>query len=98
MSVVRWLLPAALSALLVLLLVYLSDKKKEPAWLVFTTFAFGVVGAIVAHVIEDKAAAWTGLDMRVQLAGNAGALLFMFGFLAPMREATKTIAMWPAFR
>lgn len=98
MEMVRWMAPAVLSALLVLVLVYVSDKKKEPAWLVLSTFAFGAVGAVASHLVEEKAAAWTGLDMRVQLAGNAGALLFMFGFVAPMREAVKTIAMWPAFR
>src|SRR4051794_36276146 len=45
-----------------------------------------------------RASAWTGLDMQAQVAGNTGALVFLFGFAAPIREASKVAAMWPAFR
>ena len=36
--------------------------------------------------------------MSSQVAGNTGSMLFLFGFAAPMREASKVAAMWPAFR
>jgi hypothetical protein len=32
------------------------------------------------------------------VSGNVGALLFIFAFVAPVREAAKVMATWPAFR
>jgi RsiW-degrading membrane proteinase PrsW (M82 family) len=87
-----------LPALLVLAVVYFSDRRRDPLPLVLLVFVLGGLGKGVTHVAELRASAWTGLDLPAQVAGNNGALLFLFGFAAPMREASKVAAMWPAFR
>ena len=95
---VRWLVPSLLPALLVLAVIYFSDRRREPLPLVLLVFALGGVGKGVTYYAEARASAWTGLDIHAQVAGSSGALLFLFGFAAPMREASKVAAMWPAFR
>jgi RsiW-degrading membrane proteinase PrsW (M82 family) len=96
--VLRWIAPSLIPALLLLAVVYFSDRRREPLWLVLTTFALGGVGKGVTWWIEHRAAAWTGLDMSARVAGAAGSMLFLFGLAAPIREAAKVCAMWPAFR
>ena len=95
---VRWIGPSLVPALLLLAVVYLSKRRREPLPLVLLVFALGGLGKGVTHYAEMRASAWTGLDMQAQVAGNTGAFLFLFGFAAPMREASKVAAMWPAFR
>lgn len=95
---VRWIGPSLVPALLVLAVVYFSDRRREPLPLVLLVFVLGGVGKGLTHYAEIRASAWTGLDMQAQVAGNTGAMLFLFGFAAPMREAAKVAAMWPAFR
>jgi RsiW-degrading membrane proteinase PrsW (M82 family) len=95
---VRWIGPSLVPALLVLAVVYFSDRRREPLPLVLLVFALGGLGKGVTFYAEARAAAWTSLDMQAQLAGNAGSMIFLFGFVAPMREASKVAAMWPAFR
>ena len=85
-------------ALLLLAVVYFSDRRREPIPLVLLVFALGGLGKGVTWYAEHRASSWTGLDMTSQVAGNTGSLLFLFGFAAPMREASKVAAMWPAFR
>lgn len=97
-EVLRWLGPSLVPALLLLAVVYLSDRNREPPWLVLVVFALGGAGKWGTAWLEGKAAAWTGLDLRAQIAGNAGAVIFVFAFAAPIREAAKVAAMWPAFR
>src|SRR5579864_2729163 len=87
MDTLRWIGPSLVPALLVLALVYHSDKNREPAWLVLATF--------YAETLAEK---WTQLDVQVHVAGNKGALMFLFLFVAPMRECAKVAATWPAFR
>jgi RsiW-degrading membrane proteinase PrsW (M82 family) len=94
----RWIGPGIVPALLVLALVYFTDRRREPLPLVLLTFALGGVGKGVTWYAQLRAEAWTGLDVSSLVAGNAGALLFLFGFVAPVREASKVAAMWPAFR
>lgn len=94
----RWVLPAIAPAFLVLLLVYRTDEKREPIGLVLGTFSLGAAGAYGTAIIEGFATAWSGLDIRASVSGDAGALLFLFGFVAPVRELTKAMAAWPAFR
>jgi RsiW-degrading membrane proteinase PrsW (M82 family) len=94
----RWILPSLVPALLLLAVVYFSDRKREPVWLILLTFTFGALGKLVTAWLEHRAAAWTGLDMSARVAGAAGSLLFLFGFAAPIREAAKVCATWPAFR
>jgi len=98
LSWIRWIAPSLLPALLVLAVVYLSDRRREPLPLVLLVFVLGGLGKGVTYYAELRASAWTNLDMSAQVAGNTGSLLFLFGFAAPMREASKVAAMWPAFR
>ena len=78
---VRWLIPSVVPAVLFLLLVYRSDREREPPWVVAGTFALGMLGALGAFYVERSASKWTGLDLRTQVAGNAGALLFLCAFV-----------------
>jgi RsiW-degrading membrane proteinase PrsW (M82 family) len=94
----RWIGPSLVPALLLLAVVYYSDRRREPLPLVLLVFALGGLGKGVTWYAEHRASVWTGLDMSSQVAGNAGSMLFLFGFAAPMREASKVAAMWPAFR
>ncbi len=97
MFLLRWLLPAVVPAVIAAWLVYRSDKEREPPRIVIGTFLFAALVAGGALYLERKAAAFTGLDARVSAAGNAGSLVFLFFFVAPMREAVKVAAVWPAF-
>jgi RsiW-degrading membrane proteinase PrsW (M82 family) len=98
MDALRWIGPSLVPALLVLALVYHSDKNREPVWLVLATFALGGLGKGATFYAETLAERWTQLDVQVNVAGNKGALLFLFLFVAPIRECAKVAAMWPAFR
>ncbi len=85
-------------ALLLLALIYFSDRRREPLGLVLFVFVLGGAGKVLSHFVELRTSAWTGLDIEAHVAGNVGALVFLFGFAAPIREASKVAAMWPAFR
>ncbi len=97
LAILRWLLPAMLPAVLFAVLIHRTDERREPPWLVMMTFALGAVAALVALVIVGRAAAITGLDVRVSAAGESGALVFLFFVVAPAQEAGKVAAAWPAF-
>lgn len=98
LAIVRFLGPALVPALICLAIVYFSDKRREPWPLVLFTFALGALGKVLTGYLEGRAAAWTGLDEGVSAVGRAGALLFLYAFVAPVREAAKVCATWPAFR
>lgn len=98
LSFLRWFLPAALPAALLAFGVHRSARRREPAWLVTTVFVLGAVFAGAAFFIESRAARWTGLDLRANVSGQAGALLFLYALVAPVREAAKVSATWVAFR
>ncbi|HRH00242.1 MAG TPA: PrsW family glutamic-type intramembrane protease [Polyangiaceae bacterium] len=98
LSILWWLVPAVVPALLLLGLVFFSDTRREPVPIVLTTFFLGGAFGGGALYLEYLATRWTGLDVRTHVAGNAGALVFIFAFVAPVREASKVAAMWPAFR
>jgi RsiW-degrading membrane proteinase PrsW (M82 family) len=95
---IRWIGPSLVPALLCLGVVYFSDKNREPPALVLLVFALGALGKAGTNLLETRAALWTDLDMRAQVSGGPGSMLFLFGFAAPIREASKVAAMWPAFR
>jgi RsiW-degrading membrane proteinase PrsW (M82 family) len=97
LAILRWLLPATLPAVLFTVLVYRTDPRREPPWLVVVTFVLGSVAALVALLIASRAAGLTGLDVRVSAAGESGALVFLFFVVAPTQEAGKVAAAWPAF-
>jgi RsiW-degrading membrane proteinase PrsW (M82 family) len=94
----RLLFVALLPAAILAYAVWRSDARREPWKSVVGTFVFGAVCAVPAFFIQDKASAWTGLDVRTSVAGDAGALLFQFALVSPVREVAKVAAAWPAFR
>ena len=98
MTWLRWIGPSLVPALLLLGVVYFSDRRREPLWLVLLTFALGGVAKGITYYAEVRTTTWTGLDVQTSVAGNTGALLYLFAFVAPIREASKVAAMWPAFR
>jgi RsiW-degrading membrane proteinase PrsW (M82 family) len=97
LETLRWLLLATLPAALFAVLVHRTDENREPSWLVVLTFALGAFAGLVVHFITVRAAALTGLEMRVSVAGEGGALVFLFLVVAPTQEAGKVAAAWPAF-
>lgn len=97
LETLRWLLLAILPAALFAVLVHRTDENREPSWLVVLTFALGAVAGLVVQLITIRVATLTGLDMRVSVAGEGGALVFLFLVVAPTQEAGKVAAAWPAF-
>jgi RsiW-degrading membrane proteinase PrsW (M82 family) len=97
MYTLRWILGAALPIAGFVLLLRRTDSRREPRWLVAVTLVLGAIGAAAALFVTDRAAASTGLDVRVSAAGESGALVFLFFVVAPIKEAAKVAAAWPAF-
>ncbi len=98
LEVLRWLSLALLPAVLVAVVVRFTDRRREPIWLVATTFALGASFGLIELFLEGRAAAWTHMSIEAHQAGEGPALLFLFALVAPMREAAKVAACWPAFR
>jgi len=98
LATLRWLVPSLVPSLVVALAIWRTDRRREPWRALAVTFAFGIVFALPTYWIQAKAAAWTGLDARASVAGDAGSLVFLFALVSPMREASKVAAAWPAFR
>jgi RsiW-degrading membrane proteinase PrsW (M82 family) len=97
LTTIRWVLAATLPLLCFVELVRRTDPRREPRWLVSVTFVLGAVAAAIALVVTERAATRTGLDVRVSAAGETGALVFLFFVVAPIQEAAKVAAAWPAF-
>ena len=97
LATLRWLFAATLPVLCFAELLRRTDPRREPRWLVAVTFALGAVAAAAALLVTERAAARTGLDVRVSAAGETGALVFLFFVVAPTQEAAKVAAAWPAF-
>jgi RsiW-degrading membrane proteinase PrsW (M82 family) len=97
LATLRWVLAATLPILCFVELVRRTDPRREPRWLVSVTFGLGAIAAAIALNVTDRAAARTGLDVRVSAAGESGALVFLFFVVAPIQEAAKVAAAWPAF-
>ena len=97
LATLRWLFAATLPVLCFAELLRRTDPRREPRWLVAVTFALGAVAAAAALLVTERAAARTGLDVRVSAAGESGALVFLFFVVAPIQEAAKVAAAWPAF-
>lgn len=96
-ATLRWVLAALLPVLCFVELVRRTDPRREPRWLVSATFGFGAIAAAGALFVTERAASRTGLDVRVSAAGETGALVFLFFVVAPIQEAAKVAAAWPAF-
>jgi len=97
LATLHWLLPALLPAVLFAVLVRRTDVRREPRWLLALTFVLGSAAALVSLLLVSRAAGLTGLDVHVPAAGEGGALLFLFLVVAPVQEAGKVAAAWPAF-
>jgi RsiW-degrading membrane proteinase PrsW (M82 family) len=98
LETLRWVLLATFPAALFAALVHRTDARREPPWLVVATFVLGAAAAGAALYVTHRAAEVTGLDVRVSAAGETGALVFLFLVVAPVQEAAKVAAAWPAFR
>lgn len=96
LATLRWLLPAALPAALFAGLVLRAGGRREPPWLVGTTFALGAALALVSLLVTSKAAALMGLDTSVATVGDTGVLVFLLFVVTPTQEAAKVAAAWPA--
>jgi RsiW-degrading membrane proteinase PrsW (M82 family) len=92
----RWLLPTALPAVLFAVLAIRTDPRREPRGLVVVTFFLGAAIGLAALFVTSRAAALTALDVRVASAGESGAIVFIFLVMAPIQEAAKVAAAWPA--
>jgi RsiW-degrading membrane proteinase PrsW (M82 family) len=97
LATLRWLLPATVPIAFFIALIRRTDRRREPPWLVAVTFSLGVVAAGFALFVTSRVAGLTGLDVRVSAAGEGGALVFVFLVVAPLQEAGKVAAAWPAF-
>lgn len=91
-------LPALVPALLALFLVWRIDRTREPVWLVGLTFAFGVVAALGATSIEGAVGRFTEVTPGAPTGSVTVTFIFFMGISAPIREAFKVAACWPAFR
>jgi RsiW-degrading membrane proteinase PrsW (M82 family) len=92
------MVPALLPTILLALGVYYSDREREPPLLVVFTFLLGALFGAGTLWLQARAVAWAGLDVRVSVAGQGTALLYLFCVVAPVREGAKVAAAWPAFR
>jgi RsiW-degrading membrane proteinase PrsW (M82 family) len=98
MVAICWLFASLLPSALVAYVVWRSAKRREATLPSLGTFLLGAAFAVPAFLLQERAAAWTGLDTRSAVAGDAGALVFQFALVSPMRELAKVAATWPAFR
>jgi RsiW-degrading membrane proteinase PrsW (M82 family) len=98
MLALRWLFSSLIPAVLVAYVVWRTAPRREPWFSSLGTFLLGALAAVPAFYLQEKAAAWTGLDVRSSVAGDAGALVFQFALVSPVRELAKVAASWPAFR
>lgn len=97
LETVRWVLPAALPAVLAGVFIYRSELRRDPLLLALVTVGLGGVAAACSAYLTAAAARWTGLDVRSSVVGEGAALLFLFCVVAPLGEIAKVAASWPAF-
>ncbi len=91
-------LPALVPALLALFLVWRVDRTREPLWLVGLTFAFGSIAGLLATAFESAVGRFTEVEPGADFGSGAVPFIFFMGISAPVREACKVAACWPAFR
>jgi RsiW-degrading membrane proteinase PrsW (M82 family) len=97
MFTLRWLLPALVPVAFTVWLARAAAlrERREPPALIAITFVLGAIAAAVTTFIILRAAALAGLDVRGPMAGQSGALVFLFLVVAPLHEAGKVAAAWP---
>ena len=92
----RWLLPTALPVIFFVVLVLRTDARREPRWLVATTFVLGALLGVGTLLATRRVVGLTGLDLHASATGAGSALLVLFFVVAPVQEAGKVAAAWPA--
>ena len=92
------LFPAAIPPVLFALLVWRTDRNREPLPLILVIFGLGMVASLVTIWLERLVMHVTGLSDPYSLLGNTGSIFLLFAVSAPARELTKVAACWPAFR
>jgi RsiW-degrading membrane proteinase PrsW (M82 family) len=98
MHALLWTLPTLIPALLLLLVLYLSDKNREPPKIVAMTFGFGIASGAFVYLLEYLAARFSGLhEGQGEAQTDAASIIFLFALVAPFREAAKVAATWPAY-
>ncbi len=98
LAVLRWLLPSVVPALALLVLLWRTDRNREPPLVVLGTYGLGILFGAAAFWVTGKARTAMGLDLSIHAAGQAGALAFVFAIYSPFGEFAKVAATWPAFR
>ncbi len=93
----RWLGPAIVPGLFLGLMMALSDRRRDPPWLVALVFLGGGLLKVATFFLEARAASWIGLDLDAGRSGEAS-LVFLVCVAAPLQEVSKVLAVWPAFR
>lgn len=96
LATLRWLIPTTLPAIFFALLAIRTDPRREPRWLVVTTFFLGAILASASLFVIRRAAELTSIDLRAAAVGESGGLVFLFFVVAPVQEASKVAASWPA--
>ncbi len=83
---------------MLLFIVWRTDKEREPPLVILGTALLGVAFSAASQWLVRKVMVLTNLDVDVRAAGPGMALLFLFAFVAPLGEAAKVAALWPAFK
>jgi RsiW-degrading membrane proteinase PrsW (M82 family) len=91
--VFRWLVPVLLPALFLLGVVFKTDRNREPLRVVLGTFGLGALCGLAFLFAERMIARFSGMA-----ESDAAGTLFLFAVVGPLREASKVLATWPAFR
>jgi hypothetical protein len=60
--------------------------------------ALGALACAGALYVERLVLGWTGLSIELSKSGAGGALLAMFGLVAPLEEALEVLVVWPLYR
>jgi RsiW-degrading membrane proteinase PrsW (M82 family) len=93
LHVTRWLVPVLLPALFLLGVVFRTDRNREPLRIVLGTFALGAICGLLFLFAERTIARFSDMDDT-----EGAGILFLFSVVGPIREASKVLATWPAFR
>jgi RsiW-degrading membrane proteinase PrsW (M82 family) len=96
--VLLWLPVCVAPAAALLWWVWRAPPRRDPALYVWGTFAFGMLMAWLAGVLENLLARVTGVADQLATLGSSTSLLFLLLFAAPLEEALKVLGAWPAFR
>lgn len=75
-----------------------APPQRNPLRSVLATFAFGMLLSPPAAALENALARLTGIADQLGNLASPTSLLFVILFSAPLEEALKVGAAWPAFR